>query len=119
MNKNISWCRVDDFFSQDSEKWKQSAGMDEHGDIYVPAIIAGEEKKIFFDSDWDEEPIAILDDHLFVRSKWVEKNYPDTKETLGKIEKSFMEKFNSSIFIKVALIGLSDTLYIGASNDER
>lgn len=119
MDKKISWCRVDAFFSQDSAQWKRSAGMDEHGDIYVPAIIAGEEKKIFFDSDRDEEPIAILDDHLFVRSKWVEKNYPDTKETLGKIEKSFMEKFNSSIFIKVALIGLSDTLYIGASNDER
>ena len=73
MNKKISWCRVDAFFSQDSAQWKRSAGMDEHGDIYVPAIIAGEEKKIFFDSDRDEEPIAILDDHLFVRSKWVEK----------------------------------------------
>lgn len=117
MSKSISWFCAETLPEQDAPKWKQSAGVDEKGEIYVPAIIAGEEKKIFFDSEWDDEPIAILDDHLFVQSKWVKKNYPNTEDALKKIEKSLTDKLNFLTFLKVAVLGSSDTLYIGVTNE--
>ena len=99
MSKSISWFCAETLPEQEAPKWKQSAGVDEKGEIYVPAIIAGEEKKIFFDSEWDDEPIAILDRNVRrlrtkeIKSVKVQWKHHPFEEATWETERDMREKY--------------------------
>lgn len=77
-------------------KWQRSAGINaKTGDVFVPAHIAGNEQELLLCASFDGEPCAILHKHLFVRSSWMKKEYPKTKEVCEKIESKITEAFKS------------------------
>ena len=87
MEQKIHWYAVPnpEGFDEQSE-WKRSAGVDDSGCIWVPAVIAGNELLVFLAIGYDGLEGVMLDGHLFVRSDWMRHEYPDTGEVLDKIE---------------------------------
>lgn len=68
-------------------EWKRSAGIeDDTGDVFVPAVIAGNEMIVFLCAGWDNEPAAYLDEHLFVRASWMAREFPKLRDICMKIE---------------------------------
>ena len=72
-------------------KWARSAAIDDNGDIFVPAAIAGSETAVFFCLGWDGGEPAVWDSkHLFVRASWLAKEFPLTREVCEKITKKML-----------------------------
>ena len=68
-------------------EWKRSAGIEDGtGDVFVPAVIAGNEMIVFLCAGYDAEPAAYLDKHLFVRASWMAKEFPGLRDICEKIE---------------------------------
>ena len=73
--------------------WKRSAAIDDQGDVWVPAVIAGSEKIVFLCAGYDGEPAVIESKHLFVRASWMAREFPETREVCEKITKRMREGF--------------------------
>ena len=77
-------------------KWQRSAGFNiETKDVFVPAAIAGDEKKIGFCASHDGESFVIMYDHFFVRSAWMKREFPETTDVCEKIESRVLTAFSS------------------------
>lgn len=57
-------------------KWQRSAAIDQDGEVYIPAVIAGNEKTVFLCVAGDIEPVVIDSGHLFVRATWMAREFP-------------------------------------------
>lgn len=66
-------------------RWMRSAAIDDRGEVFVPAAIAGSEKMVFLCLGWDGEPAVIDSHHLFVRASWMAREFPKTREVCEKI----------------------------------
>lgn len=79
-------------------KWQRSAGINvETKDVFVPAAIAGDEKKIVFCASHDGDSFVIMYDHFFVRSAWMKREFPGTIEVCEKIESRMLSTFNLEV----------------------
>jgi hypothetical protein len=67
-------------------EWMRSAGIEDTGDVYVPAVIVGNEMLVFLCAGWDNEPAVYLDEHLFVRASWMAREFPKVRDICIKIE---------------------------------
>jgi hypothetical protein len=67
-------------------KWQRSAAMSEDGNVFVPAAIAGNEKRVFLSATWDSIPIVMEYGHLYVPKNWMIREFPETLEVCTLIE---------------------------------
>ena len=85
-SENIKWFSVPNPEGRNKPERMRSAAISDEGHIYVPAVIAGNEKMVFLCAVFDGTPVVVCDEHLFVRSDWMLKEFPNTREVLEKIE---------------------------------
>jgi hypothetical protein len=60
--------------------WKRSAILDDNGSVWVPAIIAGNERIVFLCLGYDAQNYIIEQGHVFVKAEWMKKTFPETSE---------------------------------------
>ena len=65
--------------------WVRTAGIDVEGAVWVPAVIAGAELTVFLMASYDNEPITVSEDHLYVRAEWMKREIPAAAELCDKI----------------------------------
>ena len=68
-------------------KWKKTVGISKDGDVFVPAAIAGCEKKVSI-STLTKTHVFIRADHVYVPMIWLIGAYPSSMErcwVLGKV----------------------------------
>lgn len=67
-------------------KWKRSFLVNEDGQVFLPAILAGNENNVFFMASWDGGIETVLHKkHLFVPLKWMLSEFPETSDICSKI----------------------------------
>lgn len=73
-------------------EWQKMAGLSSDGDLFVPAVVAGEEKQVVLCATWDGEPLLLYSDHAFVRADWIMQNYDDPKirESLTRLKQKLV-----------------------------
>lgn len=54
-------------------EWVTRAGIDECGNVWVPAQILGPELLVFLLASWDNETTIIEGDHTYVRAEWMKR----------------------------------------------
>jgi hypothetical protein len=52
-------------------KWKRSAGLDDDGTIFIPAMIASNEINVMMCAGFDGTEVVKYLDHLYVPSDWM------------------------------------------------
>lgn len=69
-------------------KWQRSAGVADDGAVYVPAIMAASETEVFLCAGFDGADL-LRDErgHLFARSDWMVREFPDTAQACRSIER--------------------------------
>lgn len=88
ISENIKWFAVPNPEGWDKPEWMRCAGLSDSGDVYVPGVIAGNESMVYMCAGFDGEPVVFCEEHLYVRSNWMRREYPDTSEVLEKIERN-------------------------------
>ena len=66
--------------------WQRSYGVDEDGEYYVPAIIAGDEQKVMMCASYDGCSVASYKGHLYVPLTWAKKEFPKEEEVWTAFE---------------------------------
>lgn len=89
--KNTQWFAIPNQAGADFPEWMRSAGIDGDGTVWVSAAIAENERAVVLCALHDGEPMQLVDDHAFVRSSWMRREYKDTSEVLDTIERRTSE----------------------------
>ena len=88
---NIDFVTVDNTDCIKIPEWQRTAGIDENDDVFAPAALCGHENIVALAANFDGEPIAEYDDHIFLRVKWMRQNNPLDVGLLDKIERRVKE----------------------------
>ena len=83
---NIAWGTVTPKKHLKGAHWQRTAGIDDAGQVWAPAAIAGNEKTVFLCAAFDNEPGVFREHHLYLRTSWLRREFSDTAETLDVIE---------------------------------
>ena len=84
----VAWFTSSNAPGNDLPEWVRSAGVDEDGRVYVPAVLAGGETEVYLSASAAQEPVIIdAGDHLFFRAEWMKRAYPKTARTIKIIER--------------------------------
>lgn len=79
-------------------KWARRAAWHE-GQIYLPAIVAGNEVMVFLCMGYDATPALLYRQHLFCPADWLAREFPDAAEACekaGKKVRALIEKESDS-----------------------
>lgn len=87
----ISWVCVEAALSsRNGPDTLNCAGVDEWDDIYVPAALAGDERRVLLLARSAAEPMAYFGEsgepRLFVRSAWLCRNFPESAALANEME---------------------------------
>ncbi len=74
---SVRWCVTEAMPEMKLEEWARSAAIGDDGTVYVPAAIADHEAAVMLCAMWSAEYILIDDDHLYVSSDWMAREYPN------------------------------------------
>jgi len=87
MSVILKWVAVENQPGFNEPEWKRSAALADDGRVFVPAIIAGDEKYILLCASHDAESIIFDSNHVFVPSDWLAREFTDTAELCKQIER--------------------------------
>lgn len=74
-------------------KWALRAALDLDGTVFVPAVIAGSEAKVFWCAGYDGVRSVVSWKHAYFPADWMAREFPNTKDTVEKIERRVREHF--------------------------
>ncbi|RTT13490.1 hypothetical protein DY954_07590 [Pseudomonas aeruginosa] len=84
----IRWFSVPNPEHKRFPEWRRSFGIDDQGEVYVPAAMAGDENElnVMLCAADDRQITAVHLEHHFVPSEWLKREFPKHFELIEIIE---------------------------------
>jgi hypothetical protein len=72
-------------------KWKRSAGLDDDGTVFIPAIIASNEMNVMMCTGFDGTDVVTYLNHIYVPADWMAREFPETAEVCATIKRQVLK----------------------------
>lgn len=74
------------FDGVDAPEWGRTSYIDPgSGQVYVPAVLGGNEEAVFLCASFDGVSVVAVDDHVYVPAEWMAKEHPDAAPACRRI----------------------------------
>jgi hypothetical protein len=85
-DEDLQWFQADNHSARKLPLHLRLAAIDAEGNTYAPAAASGNEELALMCAAFDDEPVAVYEDHSYLRTEWLRAEYPDLDEAMTKVE---------------------------------
>lgn len=89
---DVIWYTVTNTTKKRVPAWMRSCALDAGGELWVPAVLAGNEMAVLLVCGYDGEGVFSNHGHLYVRASWMGREYPKLRPLLEKMRRNAAER---------------------------